>query len=131
MIRPGLVILGLFHLANGLYMLAAPDAWYAAVPGVIQTGPMNHHFIADIGLAFAASGAFMILGARAGMTAAALALAGATFPTLHAFFHVWEWIADGIPKDTRVMASEAVFVMLVSFLGMALAWMRARKEGVV
>jgi len=129
MIRAGLILLGLFHLGNGLFMLAAPDAWYAAVPGVVQTGPINHHFITDIGLAFAASGAFMILGARERM--AALALAGATFPALHALFHVWEWIADGIPQDTRVMASDAIFVMGVSFLGIALAWMRARKEGVV
>lgn len=131
MIRPGLAILGLFHLANGLFMLAAPDAWYAAVPGVIQSGPMNHHFIVDIGLAFTASGAFMILGWRAGMAAAALALAGATFPALHALFHVWEWIADGVPQDARIMASDLVAVMGVSFLGFALAWANARKQGVV
>jgi hypothetical protein len=131
MIRLGLILLGLFHLGNGLFMLAAPDAWYATVPGVVQSGPMNHHFIVDIGLAFAASGAFMILGARAGMAAAALALAGATFPALHALFHVWEWIADGVPTEPRVMASELVAVMGVSFLGLALAWIRARKEGIV
>ena len=129
MIRLGLVILGLFHLGNGLFMIAAPDSWYAAVPGVIQTGPMNHHFIVDIGLAFMASGAFMILGTRERM--AAFALAGATWPALHALFHVWEWIADGIPADTHIMASDAVAVMGVSFLGFALAWLRARKEGVV
>jgi ABC-type Na+ efflux pump permease subunit len=129
MIRPGLILLGLFHLGNGLFMLAAPDAWYAAVPGVVQTGPINHHFITDIALAFAGSGAFMILGARARM--AAFALAGATFPALHALFHVWEWIADGIPHDPKQMASDAVAVMLVSFLGFALAWLRAREEGVV
>jgi hypothetical protein len=129
MVRLGLVILGLFHLGNGLWMIAAPDSWYAAVPGVAQTGAMNHHFIVDIGLAFAGSGAFMILGARERM--AALALAGATFPALHALFHVWEWIADGIPHDLHIMASDAVAVMGVSFLGIALAWMRARKEGVV
>ena len=129
MIRPGLVLLGLFHLGNGLFMIAAPDSWYAAVPGVMQTGPMNHHFIVDIGLAFVASGAFMILGTRARL--AAFALAGATWPALHALFHVWEWIADGIPADPHILASDAVAVMGVSFLGFALAWMRARQEGVV
>ena len=51
-----LVLLGLIHLANGLWMLTAPEAWYAAVPGVAMTGPLNHHFIQDIGLAFLASG---------------------------------------------------------------------------
>ncbi len=131
MIRLGLVLLGLFHLGNGLFMIVAPDSWYAAVPGVIQTGPMNHHFIVDIGLAFAASGVGMIAGWRMDPTAATFALAGATFPALHALFHVWEWIADGIPADPHILASDAVAVMGVSFLGFALAWMRARQEGVV
>lgn len=131
MIRLGLVVLGLFHLVNGLWMLADADSWYAAVPGVIQSGPMNHHFVADIGFAFAASGAGMIAGAQSGMKWAVVALAGATYPALHAFVHVWEWIADGIPHDPRQMMSDAVGVMLVSFLGFALAWMSARKQGVV
>ncbi len=131
MIRLGLAVLGLFHLANGLWMLAAPAAWYAAVPGVVQSGPMNHHFIVDIGLAFAASGAAMIAGARGHAKWAVVALAGATYPALHACFHVWEWISDGVPRDPRWMMSDLVAVMLVSFLGFALAWMQARKEGVV
>jgi len=130
-IRILLGLLGLFHLANGLFMLASPDAWYAAVPGVGMTGPMNHHFIQDIGLAFAASGLGLLLGARAGRTAATLALAGATWPALHALLHVWGWIAHGIPHDTNVFVSEAVGVVAISALGAVLAWLRARDEGVV
>lgn len=131
MIRLGLVVLGLLHLVNGLFMLAAPAQWYAMVPGVVQSGPMNHHFILDIGLAFAASGAGMIAAVRGGMKGAVLALAGATFPMLHAFLHVGGWIMDGIPKDPKQIVSDAIGVMVISFLGIALAWMNGRKEGVV
>ena len=48
MVRLGLLVIGLFNVANGLYMLLAPGAWYASVPGVVSTGPMNPHFIVDI-----------------------------------------------------------------------------------
>jgi hypothetical protein len=44
--------LGLGLGANGLAMLCLPAHWYAAVPGVADTGPFNPHFIRDIGLAY-------------------------------------------------------------------------------
>jgi hypothetical protein len=128
-IRIFLGLLGLFHLANGLHMLFAPEAWYGALPGVADTGPMNHHFIQDVGLAFVASGLALLLGTRAGRTAATLALAGATWPALHALLHVWGWIDHGTPHDTIVFLSEAIGVMAAGALGAVLAWLRARQEG--
>ena len=124
-------LLGLFHLINGFWMLLAPESWYAAVPGVTLEGPFNHHFIGDIGFAFIASGAGMMTALRAGKTATTLALAGATWPTLHACFHVWEWVIDGLPKDTQILVSTGIGVIVISFLGFALAWTRAKQEGVV
>ena len=44
-------IIGLALTANGLVMLLAPADWYAAIPGVPQSGPFNHHFVCDIGAA--------------------------------------------------------------------------------
>lgn len=129
--RAVLGLLGLFHLINGLWMLLAPESWYAAVPGVRLEGPFNHHFIGDIGLAFIASGVGMMVGFRMGKTAATLALAGATWPTLHACFHVWEWLTGGLPSDMHILVSTGIGVIVVSFLGFALAWMRAKQEGVV
>lgn len=126
-----LALLGLFHVVTGLWMLADPMGWYLAVPGVTGTGAMNHHFIVDIGLAFIASGAGMIASLSAARSAATLALAGATWPSLHAAFHVWEWIAGGIPRDPRVLVSTGIGVIVVSFAGLALAWLRARQEGTV
>ena len=126
-----LSLLGLFHLLGGLWMIATPMNWYMAVPGVVATGPMNHHFIVDIGFAFVASGAGMLMAFRKGVAAAAFVLAGATWPALHACFHVWEWIVDGLPSNPHILVSTGIGVIVVSFLGFALAWMRARQEGVV
>src|SRR5690242_12969978 len=101
MLRGALGVLGLLQLTNGIFMIVAPAAWYTAIPGVATTGPANLHFIIDIGLAFAASGAGMIAGLATGARAATLALAGATWPTLHALFHIWEWTTGGLPKDAH------------------------------
>ena len=130
-IRTILVLLGVMAAANGLWMLASPEGWYAAIPGVTMTGPANHHFISDIGLAYLASGVGMVLAMHAGMAGAAFALAGATWPLLHALLHVWGWIAHGLPAATDVVISEAVGVVLIGVLGFVLALINARKQGVV
>lgn len=127
-VRASLAVLGLVHLLNGIYMLVAPAAWYTSVPGVTATGPFNHHFITDIGFAFAASGVGMIAGLRPGPTAGAFAFAGATWPTLHALFHLWEWITHGLPSEMGPLISTAIGVMGVSFAGLALAWVRLRRD---
>jgi hypothetical protein len=49
-------MLGLLAAANGVFMLAAPAAWYAMAPGVPNTGSLNAHFIRDIGAAFLVAG---------------------------------------------------------------------------
>ena len=63
--RTILFILAAWHDANGVLMLFAPEAWYAFVPDVTETGPANLHFIRDIGLAFVASAAGLVAATRA------------------------------------------------------------------
>jgi len=130
LVRAGLVILGLVHLANGLWMLAAPGAWYAAIPGVAMTGPFNHHFIEDIGLIFIASGTGLLLGARPSHSAAIIAMAGATWPALHALLHLCEWIRHGLPASPAELASTGIGVIVVGAAGAAFAWLRVKQIGV-
>jgi hypothetical protein len=120
-------LLGLFHLGNGLYMVLAPGAWYAAIPGVADTGPMNPHFITDIGLAFAASGAGLLMAVRQTLVAATLALAGSVWPLLHALFHIWSWFADHMPPTGQLWLSEGLGVVAIGLLGAALAWANFQK----
>ncbi|MBV9992402.1 MAG: hypothetical protein JOZ72_14065 [Alphaproteobacteria bacterium] len=126
-VRVLLLVLGLFHIANGLYMLTAPAEWYAAVPGVTLTGPFNHHFVQDIGMAFLASGAGLAWGMRRGRSAAIFACAGAVWPALHALIHVDGWLVHGIAPGTA--AAELVGVGALALLGVVLAWARLRGEG--
>ena len=128
MVRLLLILLGLFHVANGALMLLAPGLWYTMVPGVIDTGPLNQHFIYDIGMAFVASGAMLVLGARAGRASAVLAGAGAAWPALHALIHIEGWITMGFPADPQVAFSDVVAVVGLAALGVALAWLRMKGE---
>jgi hypothetical protein len=79
-------------IANGAAMLAAPAWWYGAVPGVADTGPLNLHFVRDIGAAYLVAGGglvWFLLDRRARPAA----LAGCLFLTLHALAHLWDWAA--------------------------------------
>lgn len=125
-VRVLLGLLGLFHLANGLIMLAFPTSWAAAVVHLTAPDRLHVHFIVDIGLAFAASGTGLLLAARRGAGAGIWALAGATWPLLHGLFHIVAWIKDGQPHGTDVL-NEGVGVILAGLVGMGLAIARYRK----
>ena len=51
------VLMGLGSLGNGVFMFFAPETWFErGYPGVTDTGPMNIHFIRDIGVVYAIVG---------------------------------------------------------------------------
>ncbi|HTT97583.1 MAG TPA: hypothetical protein VMF58_06000 [Rhizomicrobium sp.] len=125
-VRALLVLLGLANLGNGLFMLFAPDQWFAAVPGVPV--PFNPHFVMDIGMAYIASGVGLALGARAGLVSAVLACAGAAWPVLHALIHIDGWMMHGFPTDMRVALSETVGVVGLATAGAVLALLRLKGE---
>lgn len=128
-VRLLLLVVGLFHAVNALWMLAFPSAWAAAVVHLSGATPLNLHFIADIGMAFLVSAAALIWSARRGAAFAPWAVAGAAWPGLHAALHIREWIANGPPPTTSDMLSEGIGVILVGALGIALAWLRQREGG--
>lgn len=110
-----------------MVMLFDPSGWAASVVHLTNPDHLHHHFITDIGFAFAASGVGMILGgARKGIAYGAWALAGAVWPLLHGLFHAWEWVEHG-PPPMPATVTEGVGVILVGVLGIALGWVRFRK----
>ena len=79
--------------ANGAAMLAVPAAWYDAVPGVLYSGPLNLHFVRDIGAAYASAAAGLAWRAARGPAGAPAAALGALFLALHAGVHLYELLA--------------------------------------
>ena len=100
---------------NGIWMFVDPSGWYASIPGVPDTGPLNVHFVKDIGLAYLTAGigyAWSAFGA--GWKTSAIAT---LFIALHAALHVGETIM-GHHHD--VILNELLAVHLPSVLG---AWL--------
>jgi hypothetical protein len=110
--------LGVAAGANGVYMLAAPEAWYLAVPGVTTTGPFNQHFIRDIGLIFLFVGAAFLTGAALPRYRVLLWAAPTLWLAGHALFHFWE-VAVGICGPSA-LARDFAAVTLPALIGMAL-----------
>ena len=122
------VLLAVTMGGNGLVMLVAGGWWYGAVPGVPETGPLNPHFVKDIGAAYLVVGlAFAWLAARTGPMALGAAQAAAAFLSLHGLIHLTEAIGDanGLAHLTRDFAA----VILPALLAIWVAWpARAKME---
>ncbi len=64
----------ILSLANGAWMILSPLSWYTDLPAAIpDTGPFNHHFVRDIGVAYAVAGFGWC---RSALPAAALCIGG-------------------------------------------------------
>jgi len=112
-------IVGIGLAVNGLTMLAAPLAWYGAVPGVPDTGPFNPHFVRDIGCAYEVAGAALIWFAAI-PAARPAAQAGAAFLALHALVHLWDFAARREPLHHLLADLPTVF--LAPALAIWIAW---------
>jgi hypothetical protein len=106
---------------NGLAMLAWPAGWYLAVPGVPATGPLNLHFVRDIGCAFLVCGfAFFWLAYRPAAWPAAMA--GTLFLLMHAGVHLGD-AACGVTAPSALLR-DLPGVFLVPLAALCLAWPR-------
>ncbi len=100
------IVLSVWHAINGFFMLMMPARWYELVPGVVETGPYNSHFVADVAIAFLASAIGLALATnRRGAIAAGFLAAPAIFLGGHSLLHVVEFFhgahgAIAIGRDT-------------------------------
>jgi hypothetical protein len=117
-------VLGVAALANGVYMLVAPESWYFAVPGVTTTGPFNQHFVRDIGLIFLLLGSAFLVGAARPQSRVVLWGAAAIWLSGHALFHFWE-VAVGIcspaviPRDFPAVSLPAIVALSLTLWAIA------------
>jgi len=104
-------LFGLVNVANGLWMLAAPASWYHGLPaGVPDTGPLNVHFVRDIGAAFTTIGVALWLAAPAARRHAGVLRATALFYGLHALVHVSDLCAGRLAAGHWLVDFPGVFL---------------------
>jgi uncharacterized protein YjeT (DUF2065 family) len=121
------IALTVLFLGNGVVMMAAPYSWYLAIPGVIQTGPFNDHFVRDIGAVYLACAIGMGLGAWDLRRHAGAVAVAAGFQGLHAAIHVITPFCGGGPP-WALLARDFPGVFLPTLLTIWLAVVAFRPE---
>jgi hypothetical protein len=86
-------LMGLASLANGAWMMAHAWSWFTFLPGVIDTGAVNAHFIHDVGIVYAIAGGGFIWCARNLIAARPVFIGITLFYAGHALGHVAEILA--------------------------------------
>ena len=121
----GIAALG--NLANGAWMLAAPAHWYATLPaGVPDFGPLNEHFVRDIGCAFFVQGVALAVAAVNARWRVAACAAVALFYVMHALVHVLDTLRGLVgPEHWRIDASGVYVPAAIMVL---LTWLVARRS---
>ena len=103
-------VLGITSIANGLWMLGGPEAWYHELPaGVPDTGPLNSHFVRDIGAAYLTIGAMVCAAAEMPHYRRFAVAVAATFNALHAGIHVADLMTGRLGLDHWLIDAPGVF----------------------
>jgi hypothetical protein len=123
--RAFLWIFGLGNIANAIWMLVAPEAWYHELPaGVPDTGPLNLHFVRDIGAAYATTGLALCAGAEMPQYRRAAIAGAAVFLGLHAAIHVFDLVTGLLPATHWIEDLPGVFfpALLLAVLSLPRWW---------
>jgi len=79
------------NLANGLWMLADPVSWYTTLPAAVPDfGPLNEHFVRDIGSTFTMLGGGLLWAAYRPAVRVPVLVLVTLFNGLHAIVHVYD-----------------------------------------
>jgi hypothetical protein len=122
------IVLGIFalsNLVNGAWMLAAPVHWYENLPAAVPDfGPLNEHFVRDIGCIFTLLGVGLAIGAVVPRWRVAACAAAAAFYGLHALVHVLDTMRGLVGPEHWMIDLPGVYVPAVLLAG--LTWLVSR-----
>ena len=122
-----LVAAALGNLVNGAWMLADPPGWYTGIPAAVPDfGPLNEHFVRDIGAVFTMLGIGMAWAAFAPAVRVAVMSMVALFYTFHALVHVFDTLRGLFPPSHWAIDFPAVYFPALLMIGVV--WILSRRE---
>jgi hypothetical protein len=102
-------------------MMVAPAGWYWDLPAAVpDTGPLNAHFVRDIGAAFFTIGVAFLVTAPSARRYRGVVLAAALFFVLHAVLHVADLISARLPADHWLIDVPGVFLPALALVVLSL-----------
>lgn len=109
--------MGALSLGNGLWMLFYAENWYYNLPaGIEDTGPLNMHFVHDIGLVYCISGLAGLYCARYLKKCWHVHLGLMLFTVGHALIHVLEITLGLLPPSHWLIDLPLIFVPALMLL---------------
>jgi hypothetical protein len=124
-----LVLFGAGGLLNGVWMLADPPGWYLKLPAAVpDTGPLNEHFVRDIGSAFVVMAVGVLVAAFRPALRLPLVALTSLFYWLHALVHVTDTLAGRLPASHWTIDFPGVYLPALLLAGVVVAL--ARRPGV-
>ena len=124
------IVLGIFalsNLGNGVWMLASPGHWYENLPAAVPDfGPLNEHFVRDIGCIFTLLGLALAYAAFAPRWRVAACGAAAAFYGLHALVHVVDTMRGLVGPRHWMIDLPGVYLPALILIG--LTWLISRRS---
>lgn len=115
------------NILNGLWMLADPPGWYHGLPAAVPDfGPLNEHFVRDIGSTFTMLGLLLLWAAFVPRVRMPAMVAVTLFALLHALVHVWDTLRGLVGPAHWAIDFPGVY--LPALILVALAFALARSE---
>lgn len=106
-----LVIFALGNLGNAAWMLATPLGWYTTLPaGVPDFGPLNEHFVRDLGAMFLVSGAALFYSALQRSWRKVVVACNLGWYAVHSLVHVYDTLRGAVGKVHFVIDLPLVYV---------------------
>jgi hypothetical protein len=123
-----LVFFAVGNLANAVWMLFDPGGWYAGLPAAVpDTGPLNLHFVRDLGGAFAVMGGGLFWAAFRPAVRFPVLAGVALFYLMHALVHVTDTVAGRLSTSHWAIDFPGVYLPTIILLGLAAAAARKRE----
>jgi len=111
--------LGATSIGNGLWMLFFAANWYQYLPAAIEdTGPLNMHFVHDIGLVYCISGLAGLYCARNLENCRSVHWGLTFFVVGHALIHVFEILLGLLPPSHWLIDLPLIFTPAIIIAGL-------------
>ena len=121
--------MGAVNFGNGLWMLFFAENWYFNLPaGLEDTGPLNTHFVHDIGLVFCILGIGAFYCATKINNCRAVHFGLLAFIVGHALIHVVEILIGLLPPSHWLIDLPLLFVPAILILAITPSVLKIQNE---
>ena len=104
-------LFGAINVGNGLWMLFFAQNWFNTLPaGLHDTGPLNKHFVHDVGMVYFLCGFALLYCAQNLSKSLYLYLAVVLFFVGHALIHIVEILVGLLPPSHWLIDMPLIFI---------------------